>query len=184
MSIRIAGVDVAIGPVISPGDPKGGPYDPFNPSKTIFSKGHRRNERKAPFKVDTIFEKDIVLPMRDGIRLYADVFRPVIEEKVPAIVIWSPYGKTGNGPHGLDMVPGRFGVAEDATSGYEKFEGIDPAEWTARGYAVVNCDLRGSWDSEGIVPQVDLVFAVGNKMAETAMMRWNISLVFHGAVEK
>lgn len=47
---------------------------------------------------------------------------------------------------------GRFGIAQSQISGYEKFEGIDPAAWTAKGYAVVNFDLRGSWDSEGILP--------------------------------
>jgi hypothetical protein len=25
----------------------------------------------------------------------------------------------------------------------------DPAEWCPRGYAIVNIDIRGSWDSEG-----------------------------------
>lgn len=50
------------------------------------------------------------------------------------------------------MIPGRFGVPESQVSGYEKFEGLDPAVWPARGYAIVNVDLRGSWDSEGIVP--------------------------------
>jgi predicted acyl esterase len=46
-------------------------------------------------------------------------------------------------------MPGRMGVPKDATSGYEKFEAPDPAEWTSRGYAVVNVDSRGAWDSQG-----------------------------------
>jgi predicted acyl esterase len=25
----------------------------------------------------------------------------------------------------------------------------DPAEWCPRGYAIVNVDIRGTWDSEG-----------------------------------
>ena len=50
------------------------------------------------------------------------------------------------------MIPGRFGVPESVVSGYEKFEGLDPATWTARGYAIINVDLRGSWDSEGVIP--------------------------------
>ena len=49
----------------------------------------------------------------------------------------------------LDMVPGRVGVAKDRLSGFEKFEAPDPAEWTARGYAIVNPDARGAYDSEG-----------------------------------
>lgn len=49
----------------------------------------------------------------------------------------------------LNIMPGRMGVPRDVTSGYEKFEAPDPAEWTARGYAVVNVDSRGAWDSQG-----------------------------------
>lgn len=50
------------------------------------------------------------------------------------------------------MIPGRFGVAQEQLSGYEKFEGLDPPVWAAKGFAIVNVDLRGTWDSEGIVP--------------------------------
>jgi putative CocE/NonD family hydrolase len=36
-----------------------------------------------------------------------------------------------------------------ALSGYEKFEGLDPAEWCDKGYAIINIDQRGTWNSEG-----------------------------------
>lgn len=48
----------------------------------------------------------------------------------------------------VDM-PGNMGIPTGNLSGFEKFEGPDPAEWSARGYAVVNIDSRGSWDSHG-----------------------------------
>jgi uncharacterized protein len=47
------------------------------------------------------------------------------------------------------MIPAHIGIPFDWLSDYEKFEAPDPADWTARGYAVVNIDARGSWDSEG-----------------------------------
>ena len=47
------------------------------------------------------------------------------------------------------MVPAHIGIPFNWLSDYEKFEAPDPADWTARGYAVVNIDARGSWDSEG-----------------------------------
>lgn len=47
------------------------------------------------------------------------------------------------------MIPARAGVPKYNLSGYESFEAPDPAEWTVRGYAVVNVDSRGSFDSEG-----------------------------------
>lgn len=49
----------------------------------------------------------------------------------------------------LTDMPGGMGIQKANLSGYEKFEGPDPAEWVPRGYAVVNVDSRGSWDSQG-----------------------------------
>jgi predicted acyl esterase len=70
-------------------------------------------------------------------------------EKLPALIPWSPYGKTGNGLPYLSLIPFRLGIPESALSGLEKFEGPDPAEWCARGYVIVNIDSRGAFDSEG-----------------------------------
>jgi uncharacterized protein len=47
------------------------------------------------------------------------------------------------------MAPFRAGIAKERTSGYEKFEAPDPAEWCKRGYAVINIDARGAGHSEG-----------------------------------
>ncbi|KAF4473174.1 Cocaine esterase [Fusarium agapanthi] len=49
------------------------------------------------------------------------------------------------------MAPYRAGTALDRTSGYEKFEAFDPAEWAERGYAVLNIDARGTGHSEGVI---------------------------------
>lgn len=49
----------------------------------------------------------------------------------------------------LDLIPGRVGVPQHRLSGFEKFEAPDPAEWTAKGYAIVNPDPRGTYDSQG-----------------------------------
>jgi predicted acyl esterase len=46
-------------------------------------------------------------------------------------------------------VQGKSGVEKSMLSGYQTFGGLDPAEWAARGYAVVNVDPRGVFDSEG-----------------------------------
>ncbi|KAK5047451.1 hypothetical protein LTR84_006547 [Exophiala bonariae] len=125
-------------------------YDGPAHSVTILKAGHRKEEDVKAFGVDTIYEKDVEIPMRDGIILKGDIFRPATSdsENVPAIIPWSPYGKTGRGLS-LNFMPGRMGVPRANTSGYEKFEAPDPAEWTARGYAVVNIDSRGAWDSQG-----------------------------------
>jgi predicted acyl esterase len=40
-----------------------------------------------------IIERDVAIRMRDGVTLYADVFRPADEHPVPPIIAWTPYGK-------------------------------------------------------------------------------------------
>ncbi|KAM0747707.1 X-Pro dipeptidyl-peptidase C-terminal non-catalytic domain-containing protein [Meredithblackwellia eburnea MCA 4105] len=125
-------------------------YYGLEPGTTILAKGHKRFEGKREFPCDVVFERDSKVPMRDGINLRADVFRLPGEQKVPAIICWSPYGKTGTGLQHYDfMAPFSCGIPADKTTGYEKFEAPDPAEWCPRGYAIVNPDARGSFDSEG-----------------------------------
>ncbi|KAF4334683.1 cocaine esterase [Fusarium beomiforme] len=148
MPFQVGSVPVIQTPLPYP--EKDAKYDNAYYSVTLLKKGHKKNEDSAPFQADTIFEKDVQFTLRDGVRVRADIFRPANDaEKVPALVAWSPYGKTGRGFFCLDLVPGRVGVPKNRLSGYEKFEAPDPAEWTARGYAIVNVDNRGSWDSEG-----------------------------------
>lgn len=53
------------------------------------------------------------------------------------------------------MIPHRAGIPKSKLSGYEKWEAPGPAEWCARGYAVVNVDARGVFDSEGDIRYVD-----------------------------
>lgn len=51
-------------------------------------------------------------------------------EPVPAIIMWSPYGKSGTGPWNLGTATLRSGVVEERLSGYGSFEGcsqtLDP----------------------------------------------------------
>ncbi len=125
-------------------------YNGFNPSTTTLPKGHKKDDECRRFPVEIILERDIKIPMRDGVTLFADVFRPVGEsQKYPAIIPWSPYGKSGTGFFGLHLVPGRVGIPKSMLSGYEKFEAPDPAEWVQHGYAIVNIDARGTFKSEG-----------------------------------
>ena len=47
---------------------------------------------KAVYEVKK--EKDIMVPMRDGVRIAVDVYRPDVEgEKFPAILAWGMWGK-------------------------------------------------------------------------------------------
>lgn len=81
-------------PISTPGNS----YECFNPSSRILSKGFHKAEGFRPFPVDVIWERDVKIPMRDGVIIYADIFRPAdTSVKVPAIISWSPYGKNGTG---------------------------------------------------------------------------------------
>ena len=121
----------------------------FNPNRhEVLPKGHVKEPGKKKMLVDTVAERDTPVPLRDGLHVYADVYRPESssETKVPAVICWSPYGKSSIS---LDMTWNRTGVPKDWASGYETFEGLDPAEWCRRGYAIVNVDARGSQFSDG-----------------------------------
>lgn len=129
-----------------------GPSPGFQPGTTVLPKGRVGTPGRKSFSTDVIFEKDTSIPMRDGVRIYADIFRPATSQigGIPALIPWSPYGKTGSGGQQYDIMgPFRCGVAPHVTSGYEKFEAPDPAEWCGRGYAIINVDARGAGNSEG-----------------------------------
>ncbi|PON28986.1 hypothetical protein TGAM01_v202094 [Trichoderma gamsii] len=117
----------------------------FGPSKRILPRGWQRDPDRLALKEDLIWEKDVEIPMRDGVKLYADIFRPakLDGQKLPALLPWSPYGKTGT----VNM--SHIGVPKSALSGLEKFEAPDPAEWCPRGYVLVQPDSRGCYNSEG-----------------------------------
>jgi len=124
----------------------------LEPGSQLLPKGHVKKERLRAFPVDVILERDAAIPMRDGALIYTDIFRPADsnENKVPALMPWSPYGKNGTEPEMYDVMgPFRAGVPVGRTSGYEKFESPDPAEWCGRGYAIINVDARGAGFSEG-----------------------------------
>jgi uncharacterized protein len=93
-----------------------------------------------------MIEYDVAVAMRDGVELYADVFRPEGDIPVPVIVAWGPYGK--HGPVKYAIFP-NHGVDPAWVSKYAGFEAPDPLYWTRHGYAVINVDPRGLWNSQG-----------------------------------
>lgn len=92
-------------------------------------------------------EHNLAIPMRDGVRIYADVYRPHAPRgDLPLLLSWSPYGK-----HALSnkVFWPHSGVDPAWLSELTPFEGPDPVFWCARGIAVVVVDPRGAWLSEG-----------------------------------
>ena len=78
--------------------------------------------------LQVVVKKDILVPMRDGVRLALDLYFPArdgiaVDERLPTLLARTPYNKDGT-------------AAE--------------ARWfAARGYAVVVNDVRGRYASEG-----------------------------------
>lgn len=134
----------AIGPEEKPAlEFLGPPFTRPMPGVEILKKGRVFLEGGRPLACDLLWERDLTVTLRDGVRLYLDVFRPLeVDGPVPAIVSWSPYGK------GVPQPPPP-GVPTEWVSGLQKFEGPDPAYWCQHGYAVVNVDTRGAFNSEG-----------------------------------
>ena len=126
-----------------------GLFSRFAPGTQTLSAGFQVQDRFLPLPVDIVFEKDVAVTLRDGVTIYVDVFRPAGSETVPAIVAWSPYGKSrGSTPRYMQIFE-LLGMETCTVSGLMKFEGPDPAFWCAHGYAVCNPDPRGSFNSEG-----------------------------------
>ena len=74
-----------------------------------------------------IRERNVMVPMRDGVRLATDIYRPDSSGRFPALVTRGPYGKDGyadNQEHSIWFFP-------------------------QRGYVVVSQDCRARFDSEG-----------------------------------
>ena len=95
-----------------------------------------------------LIERNAAVTLRDGVRIYADVYRPdgaLGEQDLGVIVGWGPYGK-----HTVGRAYSReSGVQPEWVSRYAGFEAVDPLYWCPRGYAVVYPDPRGMWYSEG-----------------------------------
>lgn len=127
-------------------------YVGFKPSTTILPKGYVHTEGGLPLPCDIIFMRDIEMTLRDGTKIYTDIFLPSGAGKVPAIISWGPYGKFGSGNQNLDTMPSE-GVDKSQLSGLQKWEGCDPAYWCNQGYAIVNPDVRGAFMSEGNIYQ-------------------------------
>jgi uncharacterized protein len=108
-------------------------------------------------EAEIVFERDVAVTVRDGTTLRVNVFRPRGEGPHPAILSAHPYGKDNlptpkrGGGFRPSIQYRIFRMPEPvAFSSWTSWEAPDPAHWVPRGYAVVNCDLRGCGSSEGV----------------------------------
>lgn len=125
-------------------------YQGFQPGKSeVLPAGWNGHNAKA-LKSDIRVDHDVEIVMRDGVRLYVDIYRPEgSTEKIPAVLSWSFYGKKYSALEMLPMCVWDCCVPRSDLSGIEKFEGLDPQEWCPKGYAIVSVDTRGAGNSDG-----------------------------------
>ncbi|MEZ0365304.1 CocE/NonD family hydrolase [Mycobacterium sp. pUA109] len=105
-----------------------------------------------------LLERDVAVTARDGTVLRVNVHLPSGAGPFPVLLSAHPYDK--------DTVPAkrRWGPGYSVPFQYRilrqpsrirfssltGWEAPDPAWWTAQGFAVVNCDLRGAGHSDGV----------------------------------
>ena len=93
-------------------------------------------------KYDLVIEKDVEIPVRDGARLKADIFRPRSGARFPAIMNIGGYRKDKL------WVPPRD--LEEKANPYMNWEAVNPLWWIPRGYCAIRVDTRGSGKSPGL----------------------------------
>src|SRR4051794_9879271 len=112
------------------------PIPGLAPGTRLIAAGSVHAEGARPVPVDIEVLEDVAIPLRDGVTLYGDVYRPAVSGPVPAVLIYTPYGKRG-GYWNASMSATRFGVPAGDVSGLQPFEGLDPAYWCEHDYALV-----------------------------------------------
>jgi putative CocE/NonD family hydrolase len=87
---------------------------------------------------ETLVERDVMIQMRDGMRLAADIYRPSTDEKLPLILERTPYGKTGVSRAELSLADPNPRTRVEVAMRFAE-----------RGFAVMMQDCRGRFGSEG-----------------------------------
>ena len=92
----------------------------------LFSGKHIAAQGSAAYESpETIVQHDVPMKTRDGVTLYADIYRPKSTDKFPVILMRTPYDKSAN-----------WAVAP-------------ASKIVPRGYVVIIQDVRGRYRSEG-----------------------------------
>src|SRR2546421_10595728 len=124
----------------------------------VEQRGMRRIDRKVEkpqmsrrIASDVTLERDIPIPMSDGMQLMANVFRSFPPGRSPVLMSVTPYGK--------DTLPDRRGmvlmrlagtrVGHLDLSAWTGVEAPDPLFWGRAGYTVGQADVRGVHQAEG-----------------------------------
>ncbi|KAJ9607888.1 hypothetical protein H2200_007967 [Cladophialophora chaetospira] len=103
-----------------------------------------------------IIERDVPIPMEDGVVLRADVFRSDSGGPHPVIMTLGPYGKgvpyrDGFKPQWKWLISAHPNVLPGSSREYMNWETVDPEIWVPWGYVCIRVDSRGSGRSPGFL---------------------------------
>lgn len=101
---------------------------------------------RAPSYEKMIRETDVLVPMRDGVKLCVDVYRPATDEKLPALLAFAIYNKDFQGPDMAAALPAQPAWTPLWTG---PLEAGDTHFLVSRGYVHVIGSPRGVGKSEG-----------------------------------
>jgi uncharacterized protein len=101
---------------------------------------------RPPTYQKMIRELDVTVPMRDGVKLCVDVYRPATDEKLPALLAFAIYNKDFQGPDMAEAMPPQPAWTPLWTGPQEAG---DTHFLTSRGYVHVIGSPRGVGKSEG-----------------------------------
>jgi uncharacterized protein len=76
-----------------------------------------------------VVERDVAIRLRDGVTIYADVFRPEGRADLPVLLTWGPYGKHFPSFEIYARFPGCGVKTEWVDADLTIFEGPDPTHW-------------------------------------------------------
>jgi len=99
------------------------------------------SDRGSQLRFDLVVARDLEVPMRDGARLRADVFRPQSSGRFPVVINLGCYQKDKLWVPPPDL--------EERPNEYMNWETVNPLWWVPRGYVCVRVDGRGSGKSPG-----------------------------------
>jgi uncharacterized protein len=101
-----------------------------------------------------IVDRDVEIPMDDGIIIRADIFRPEGDGRYPVIMTLGPYGKgvpyrVGFKPQWDWLTSTYPDILPGSSREYMNWETVDPEIWVPWGYICIRVDSRGAGRSQG-----------------------------------
>src|SRR5207245_7455504 len=126
---------------------------------TLWQKSRASARGVGTLRSDVLIERDLPIPMDDGVVLRADVYRPDTDEPAPVVLNHGPYGKGIPFRDGVyaeryeRLVTEHPEVLEGTSGEYLTWETVDPERWVPAGYAVVRVDSRGAGRSPGYLDE-------------------------------